>query len=250
MEIEDTKDQLFRYRKANKFSLDELENGYIYFPSNKELNDPFDTSHNMLKLTNDEGEMVMLYNQLLDQSTNESMRSYVKKKYENKPDELKKFIMKGTIDFISTYGIACFTVSPIHIVLWATYAENHEGICIQYDITRDISFFDGVRAVDYVDRLEVIEYKPVSNPETSNDIFYRKLNLWEKEFEVRLVKPKTGKHKINPESVRNIIFGLRAKDDYIEKVVDIVRRKYKHTTLYKSEIMTEGVGLSFIPLEL
>ena len=28
-----------------------------------------------------------------------------------------------------------------------------------------------------------------------NEIFYRKLNLWEKEFEVRLVKPKNGKHK-------------------------------------------------------
>jgi hypothetical protein len=136
MEIEDTKDQLFRYRKANEFSLDELENEYIYFPSNKELNDPFDTSHNMLRLTKDDGEIVMLYSQLLNESTNESMRAYVKKQYENKPDELRKFIMKGTIDFISTYGIACFTVSPIHIVLWATYADNHEGICIQYDITR------------------------------------------------------------------------------------------------------------------
>lgn len=250
MEIEDTEDQLFRYRKSNDFSLDELENEYIYFPCNNELNDPFDTSHNMLKLTKDDAEMVKLYNQMLEQSTNESIRAYVKKQYENKPDELRKFITKGTIDFISTHGIACFTVSPIHIVLWATYADNHEGICIQYDITRDKSFFNGVRAVDYVERFEVIDYKPVSNPETSVDIFYRKLNLWEKEFEVRLVKPKTGKHKINPECVRSIIFGLRAKDDYIEKVIDIVRRKYKHVTLYKTKIMTESVGLSFIPLEL
>lgn len=250
MEIENTKDQLFRYRKANEFSLDELENEYIYFPSNRELNDPFDASHMMLKMTTDDEEMVKLYNQLLDQSINEPMRAYVKKQYENKPDELSKFVMNGTINFISTYGIACFTVSPIHIVLWAMYADNHEGICIQYDINKDKAFFDGVRSVEYLERLEIIEYKPASNPESSNEIFYRKLNLWEKEFEVRLIKPKNGKHKINPESVRSIIFGLRAKDDYIKKVIEIAKRKYKHATLYKSQVMTESVGLSFIPLEM
>lgn len=249
-EILNIKDQLFRYRKASKFSLDELENSYIYFPSSTELNDPFDASHKMLKLTNDDSEMEKLYNQLLELSPNELTTVYIERNYKNKPDRLRELVINGTASFISTYGIACFTVTPIHIVLWANYADNHEGVCIQYDITRDKSFFKGVRRVDYVDKLDIIDYEPITNPQASNNIFYRKLNLWEKEFEVRLVKPKTGKHSINPECVRSIILGMRAKDEYIEKIIDIVRRKYKHAILYQAEVMTESVGLSFIPFNL
>lgn len=250
MEIKNTKDQLFRYRKANEFSLDELENSYIYFPSSNELNDPFDTSHTMLRLTKKDSEMKKLYNQMFEMSPNESTSAYIKKHFENNPNALRELVISGTEKFISAYGIACFTVTPIHIVLWATYADNHEGICIQYDTAKDKSFFKGARRVDYVDKLEIIDYKPITNPQASNDIFYKKLNLWEKEFEVRLVKPLIGKQKINPECIRSIVLGLRAKEDYIEKVIDIVRRKYKHATLYQTEIMTETVGLSFIPFNL
>jgi hypothetical protein len=249
MEIRNTKDQLFRYRKANEFSLDELENSYIYFPSSSELNDPFDVSHMRLSLTNEDSEMEKLYCQILEEAPNEMAKAYIKKNYENKPKILRKLVIENTSKFISTYGIACFSVTPIHVVLW-TYYANHEGICIQYDTTRDNSFFNGARRVDYVENLEKINYEPISNPEVTNDIFYKKLNLWEKEFEVRLVKAGTGKHKVNPECVRSIILGLQAKEDYIEKVIDIVRRKYKHAILYQAEVMTEKVGFSFIPFNL
>jgi hypothetical protein len=249
MEIRNTKEQLFRYRKANKFSLDELENSYIYFPSSNELNDPFDASHMMLSLTKEDSEMYKLYNQMLELSSDELTRNYIKRNYENKPALLRELITSNIAKFISTYGIACFTVTPIHITLWAYYA-NHEGICIQYDIARDKSFFEGVRRVDYVKELTKINYEPITNPKTTNDIFYKKLNLWDKEFEVRLVKAKTGQHKVNPECVRNVVLGLHAKDDYIEKVIDIMRRRYKHAKLYQAELMTENVGFSFIPFDL
>ncbi len=249
MEIRKTKDQLFRYRKANTFTLDELENSYIYFPSSNELNDPFDVSHSTLVLTTEVSEMEKLYNQILEQSPDELTKAYFQSNYENKLEILRELVVNGTAKFISTYGIACFTVTPMHVVLWAYYA-NHEGICIQYDTTFDKSFFMGARRVDYVEKLEKINYEPFSNPQASNDIFYKKLNLWEKEFEIRLVKSATGKHKVNPESVRSIILGLQANDDYIEKVIDIVKRKYKHATLYQAEVMTENVGFSFIPFNL
>ncbi|MFV8343467.1 hypothetical protein [Flavobacterium sp. XS2P39] len=249
MEIRNSKDQLFRYRKANEFSLDELENSYIYFPSSNELNDPFDVSHNTLSLTKEDSEMEKLYNQILKESPNEITKAYVKKTYGNKHDILRELVVNGIANYISTYGIACFSVTPIHVVLW-TYYANHEGICIQYDTNRDESFFKGARRVDYVDNLGIINFEPITNPQVTNDIFYKKLNLWEKEFEIRLVKSGTGKHKVNPESVRSIILGLKAKDDFIDKVIDIVKRKYKHATLYQAEVMTDSVGFSFIPFNL
>ncbi|HQZ25617.1 MAG TPA: hypothetical protein PLD18_09990 [Flavobacterium sp.] len=249
MELKNSKNQLFRYRKANEFSLDELENSYIYFPSSDQLNDPFDASHNILSLTKENSEMEKLYNQLLEESPNERTKAYVKKKYQNQPEILRELVVNGMSKFISTYGIACFSVTPIHVVLWAYYA-NHEGICIQYDTTRDESFFKGARRVDYVNELQRINFEPVTNPQTTNDIFYKKLNLWEKEFEIRLVKSGTGRHKVNPETVRSIILGLNAKEDFIEKVIDIVKRKYKHAILYQAELMTESVGFSFIPFNL
>ena len=141
-------------------------------------------------------------------------------------------------------------MTPVHIPLWASYADNHEGLCIQYDIQRDKTFFKNARRIDYVDNLDAIDYLPITSPEAANDIFYKKLNLWEKEYEVRLVKPSTGRHELNSECVRSIVLGLRAKDEFIEKVIDVVKRKYKHATLYGTEVMTEKVGLSFIPYNL
>lgn len=250
LEIENKDGQLFRYRIANDFTLDELENGYIYFPSNVELNDPFDASHNMLRLTKDDSEMQELYNQLLDQSPNELTKSYIRKSYEKKPEKLRELVIDSTKKFISTYGIACFTVSPVHLPLWAYYANNHKGICIQYDTQRDRSFFEKPRRIDYIEKFEIIDYQPITNPQNAMNIFYKKINLWDKEFEVRLIKPRVGKHKFNTESVRSIVLGLNAKREYTERVIDIVQRKYKHATLYRTEIMTEGVGLSFIPYNL
>ena len=250
LEIEKKDGQLFRYRKANNFTLDELENGYIYFPSNIELNDPFDASHHMLRLTEENSEMQKLYNELLDQSPDELTKNYIRKKYENNPEKLRELVISGTKKFISTHGIACFTVSPIHIPLWAYYANNHEGICIQYDTNLDKSFFDKPRRIDYVKDFEIIDYEPITNPQNAMNVFYKKINLWDKEFEVRLIKPTLGKHKINTESIRSIILGLNAKSDYTEKIIDIVQRKYKHATLFSTEIMTEKIGLSFIPYNL
>lgn len=249
MEIRNTKNQLFRYRKANEFSLDELENSYIYFPSSSELNDPFDASHNMLSLTSQDSEMEKLYNELLTESPNEKTKAYIKNEFENKPDKLRELVKGRTKNFISTYGIACFTVTPLHVVLWAYYA-NHEGICIQYDTTLDEPFFKGMRRVEYVNNFEKINFEPITNPQVYEDLFYKKLNLWEKEFEIRIVKYGIGEHKVNPESVRSIILGIHAKEEYIEKVIEIVKRKYKHAILYKTEVMTESVGFSFIPYNL
>lgn len=250
MEITNTKQQLFRYRRPNDYTLDELEHGYIYFPSNRELNDPFDASHRMLRLTGDNSEMDKLYHQVLDSCPDELTKNYFRRTYENEHDLLRDFVEKSTEKFVSTYGISCFTVTPLHIPLWATYADNHEGLCIQYDVRRDKKFFKNARRVDYVDNLDAIDYCPITDPQGANDIFYKKLNLWEKEYEVRLIKSSTGRHKLDPKCVRSIVLGLRAKEDFVEKVIDIIRRKYKHATLYATEVMTEKAGLSFIPYNL
>ena len=250
MEITKKQGQLFRYRKDSDFLLDELENSYIYFASNKELNDPFDASHMMLRLTDDPKEIEKLFDQLIEQAPDDLVKAYTRKLFENKLDDLRQYVISATERYVSSYGIACFTVTPIHIPLWANYANNHEGVCIQYDVECDPNFFENPRRVDYVDEFQTIDFLPVTNPQAASEIFYRKISLWKNEYEIRLVKSSTGKHSVNPKAVKSIILGLRTKEEYERRIIDIVKRKYKHATLYKTELMSNTYGLSFIPYDL
>jgi Protein of unknown function (DUF2971) len=240
----------FRYRTDNLNTLSEIEDNYIYFPNNEKLNDPFDANHEMLEISKDKNELKNLYQLIETKSNNKETKSYFQKHFENKPNELYNFINNNKQKFISKFGIACFTMSNINIMLWATYANNHQGICIQYNCDYDKDFFSNIKIMNYVKKYEKKDYLPISEPDGYIELFYKKLDIWKNEYEIRLVKENHGKYKYNPLAIRTITFGLRTSDEFKNKVIEIVEKNHRHIKLYNSSLLSYSYGLSFKQIEI
>lgn len=236
---------LFRYRSNNLDRLiSEITESYIYFPNNEQLNDPYDANYKMLKFSEDENELQKLFYLLFLEADSES-KSFIQRKFENKPKDLLELLKKMAPHFIAKYGIACFTLSPINIMTWAMYSSNHEGVCIQYNMQYDEVFFNDIRPIDYVERFTYVDFAPATKPLDFLEIFYKKLKLWENEYELRLLKETSGRHYLNPESIRSIAFGLRCKEDFKNEVISSVHKVHPHIKFYDTKILEDTYGLEF-----
>ena len=94
-------------------------------------------------------------------------------------------IEQDTASFNDDYGIFCMSESWDSILMWAHYADSHEGFVVGFDVSHP--FFNlnqpyGTRKVKYCSN------RPKMNPSNIFDELYYKLSIWNYEREWRLCK--------------------------------------------------------------
>ncbi len=242
---------LFRYRSNSDYTVDEIKNNYIFFPNSEMLNDPFDASHKLVKIDENEMSISKSIEVIKERLKNEDAIKYFDKAFPKK-ENFVDFLKTGIIQFINETGIACFSISPVNIMLWANYANNHQGICIQYNINNDKKFFEGLSNVEYVENLELLNYTIGTEVESNamRKMFFTKLKLWREEYEMRLIKIPAGKHHLEKQCIRSIVFGLRTPLEFQEKVIETVSKYNPHIEIYQSKLMEDGIGLTLTKIEI
>lgn len=159
---------LYRYRKPNQFSLNELERDSVYYCTPEQQNDPFDS---LLSVSMPNISKEIYRRQLPDLIKNpdiggslssekigESMQSdnpfdslihaYTETLSNEKRSEMEKLhqvlrdfrerqnneLMDQIITLPrKTVRICCFTTDNQSELMWAHYADAHKGVCIAYD---------------------------------------------------------------------------------------------------------------------
>src|SRR5690606_16574528 len=149
---------LFRYRGNSEFTIDELENNYIYFSDREELNDPYDSIPNLINLTNNKEELKNSYNLILENFKDPVSKSYFTRKFS--ADNIKDLISENIQPFLNQFGIACFSINPLNLPLWANYSNNSKGVCLQFNMDKDNDFFKNWRPVTYETDLEQTIFNP------------------------------------------------------------------------------------------
>jgi len=234
---------LFRYRPDNDNTLDEIENSYIYFSDRNSLNDPFDSSPDLINFISDKTNPNDYFEFYKNRLPSEIDANYLANNYT--PEELIKLTIDNIPKYLNAFGIACFSMMPyINMTLWANYANNHHGVCIQYQSDYDKTFFENLQIVKYFEKLERIDFNPIEDEFRIQDVFYMKDQNWNYEKELRLVKFKKGKNAIKQDAIRNIVCGYKANDEYIQKLIDISKIKQTHIGIYKMEKPKKQYGVS------
>ncbi|TVZ26768.1 Protein of unknown function (DUF2971) [Gillisia sp. Hel_I_86] len=236
----------FRYRPDNDYVLDEIQNHYIYFANRDQLNDPFDSSPNYLHLTPSKEELNLLKQEILKGTKDPLVYDYIKRK--DGVEYVQKIATDKLGEFILSFGIACFSMHQINYNLWANYANNHKGLCLQYNIDYDLKFFHNLLPVFYVPELTKREFKPITQSNGIVDLLYHKLEDWSSEKELRLIKDRTGKIYHDRQALRNIIIGQKAEQGYIEKILSIVKNNYTNIGVYQMKKPKETHKASYILL--
>ena len=237
---------VFRFRPPNENTLSELKEKYIWFSDRDSLNDELDSNPEFVQLSINPEEIRLLYDTVA-----EHLPDPLTKKYfvgNMTPERLQEFATTKIRSFVSSFGIACFTMYPMNEKLWDIYSKNSKGVCLHFDSSVDPTFFHNIRPIMYVSKIKNREYNPISEPNHIVDLFYKKTEIWSYEKELRLLKDKTGKINFKPSSLLNVLIGCDAEPRFIEKIVTIVKENYEHVKLFQ---ITEPVSigkLSYKPL--
>jgi hypothetical protein len=208
-----------RYRPNNEFTLDEIENSYIFFSNRNSLNDPFDSSPNLIRFISSDKEKYS------DFVRNIITNQKDKEKFDSKftPEILIKETIESIPEYINKIGIACFSTHPINMILWANYSNNHKGVCLQFDTNCDDYFFEKIRYMKYSEKLETNNFDPLNDEFEITDIFFKKDINWSKEEEIRLLNIETGKVHFEKKSLKNIICGYKSDNIFVNKIIEIVK---------------------------
>ncbi len=241
--------KLYRYRSIDsdekmEFTKGEIITGEIYFADIKTFNDPFDSSSLLsnsvsssylntpiikdrwsisLKDHFSEQEFKKVfesenwYNKILELVAYKEQRSIGINK-----DDLKnanEYTLMKKLEglnkhynsiFHKRFRIACFTESNANLPMWAHYANQHRGICLEYDLDNidSICNINRLFPVYYVEKLQdIVMFNSNSHNLVPILVWYyiimHKLSDWSYEKEWRLIHNIDGLY-INNKSFFNI----------------------------------------------
>jgi hypothetical protein len=227
----------------NKKRLKCIEKNHFWFAKSDTLNDPYDCKpfykdiqslEDIERILNDleEDEFEFILQKFPNSESRDDILSLFAKilgssKTQNSVKNLTKHILQKFALLVVTakirnVGILSLTTNYSSCLMWAHYAKNHEGICLEIHIPNDTKSLDDVK---YVEKQPVIAIHEAMNKKHGKfqEIFYTKSKMWKKEEEWRMVARKGDEAKPIPNtSITKIIFGINTSESTKSKVSEYI----------------------------
>jgi len=234
---------LFKYRAFNKASIELLVNRELWFAKPESLNDPF--------------EAMPSFDRALDAAWDEYSDARIKKSdIENKLKNLLKNI-----------GICSFSRTRKNQLMWAHYADEHNGFCIGFNkivlnkenqdlFTVDVKYQSDLPYKGILERFSVFKQLNLPNglQEIQGDIMYSivgtKYTNWKYEKETRLIRNDYGAIKFSPKAINSIAFGLRMSERDKKTLYQLFKgNQWSHVKWYQAEKVPSKYALEFKELK-
>ena len=225
--------KLYKYREVGEYTEKILTDHTLWFDHPINFNDPFDCWANIQEIDSDAFEKFVTEN-----SPTKYYADICKKVIPSiTTDKLKQDIDRA----LNEIGVCCFSKTEKSILMWSHYSKYHEGICLEFDILEDPSFFISAIPVNYVDTLPAYDHFK-ERDQVTKKLIQPKAKEWEYEEEVRVIKtPNDIKQnkgnqafKFNPNALRKVIFGCKASKDTIAKYKELCQQnELKHVEFSK-----------------
>ena len=185
-----------------------------------EFNDPFEMSaHWVIEGTTKERELrytALIKEQMPHANFKERERA-VRKLMETPAAELLPVVRGSYARQRETFGICCFAGrDPANVLMWSHYADEHRGLCLQFELAQDLLVMMRAITVDYVDEYPALNWiHPGDVHDGIGATFTRKHTRWKYEGEHRILAEGQARTflRFDPRALTAIIFGCRADDD-------------------------------------
>ncbi len=235
---------LYRYRSlangADKYVERMICHNELFFSKPSSFNDPFDCRAIYKPDISYENFCSMAKNKYPNLYSELELRS--KYKQLNDSNEGTEIYYEETLKKVN---IICLTTSKRNILMWAHYANSHQGICLEFK--RDSSLFAESNFVRYS------RERPIITENDSNEIriiktFLTKSKDWKYEKEWRICK-KDDLYKFQPEALTGIILGAKISLEDKNKVINWVKARECRTKIYESSIChnTFSINIKILP---
>lgn len=230
--------------EAGDYTRKNLMNNVVYLNSPDRFNDPFDfnpvydsDSTYQEKLSHFIGINIRhkkLSKEKARRAAIEMLRSHPA--FKNK-ENLAKFAYGSKEWMRRQFGVTCFSSDPKSSPMWHHYADQHKGICIEWELPEDRSVFslpDNAKKCAAIWRkVEYAEERPISrifdDQVTPDSPLYLSLLTksidWKYEKEYRLIVANyIGQANYNPLFLTGIIIGFKMPENTINEFKEFIRR--------------------------
>ena len=220
-----------------------LENNTLKFSKPKDFNDPFDCKSE-IEIYGGINEIAAYLSSFKKQREENSIqqRAYL---LSVNPQFKYRVLVVPILEAIEDMNICCFSEIENNILMWTHYSNNHTGICLKFDISKDLECFSLPIKVIYSESFHKFNLLKNFKDGIVNIPRYKSKD-WEYEKEVRMVKVIGGElfQPFKKESLVEVIFGLRTSQDNIKEMKNIkVKNKYKNIIYKKMEIVSNKFTL-------
>jgi hypothetical protein len=248
----------YKFRSGNDNDIASLLKNEIWFSSFKELNDPFDGAFRIDDSKVDEATIINFLEDRYIANPSEELPPRIEAEQkvqehksegtlQNLIDLIKQRINKLLHSHKNKHGVYSMSLktedkqkidNPLEShKMWAHYANNFKGICIEYNLGKLMRSVDRLnpdklrihRKIDYVakDKLPSINFNTlITNLITAEKIiqdemekiYCVKYTAWEEENEIRVLSNTTEGHKIAPNSISKIYFSNNCDENIISRI--------------------------------
>lgn len=247
--IDEVRDGVKVQKDTGDYLRQNLLSNSIYLNSPAKFNDPFDSNPFYNKAATPlqiEQHLARIYMKREHVSAEKAKRK-VKNILKGNPfhkdqHDIETFALNSKEGLRRSIGVSCFTTTPHNSAMWAHYAEDHTGICIEWD------FPDGeepftlppgskkvmplvLMPVTYNDNRPVIYlFKDSSNQgDAFVDSLLTKPPYWSYEEEYRVITPEyIGTAYYEPYRLSSLIIGYKMQTSWIDEIKIMVKKlKYQ-----------------------
>lgn len=240
----------FKYASAKPYIYDLINDDLMFLPKIKDLNDPFEIQvfYDIEKITN---EFTFKNRKVIKKVVgNETFEAeYIPKMNSEGIEELNNILYDINENIKDKTSVVCLSERNDINPMWAHYADNHKGICIEYDLKNCDNLFLKTLClpINYVEKSDnTLDLSSiVIHNDYENSLFMLKTAItkskdWKYEQEWRIIffKPfpdytdlYSDKHYIQFIKPKAIYLGIETEDEIEKKVKDIC--EFKEINLYK-----------------
>ncbi|WP_300700972.1 DUF2971 domain-containing protein [Bacteroides sp.] len=162
--------------------------------------------------------------------------------------EMQKMAHSLYANFDKKTAITCFSEIGDNIKMWSHYANSHKGICLKFDLIKDLNFFSIPVKVEYNDKITSYKFS-----EAENFIYKQystKSKEWEYEKEIRIIKSNTSPSLIEfkKEALIDMVFGCSCTEEDICKLRKMLKQHNFNVVNFKRAILANlNYKLDIIP---
>lgn len=242
---------LYRYCTLNKHTERIFTHNEIYFPSPDKFNDPFDSKIRLIPKGTRQQERSFFLEELRKLYPNAPRRELQGRAKEiSKSPELKRQYIErlnklGT-SHITELGVLSLTENKENILMWAHYAAQHTGFCLEFDAYN--LFFARALPVGYDVSLPTLNLIQRHQREDIVDMLLTKAKDWEYEQEWRIVDHENGPgvQSFPEEALTGVILGCRMQDGCKNRIRDWCSKRQPRPTLYQAREKETEFGLNIV----
>jgi hypothetical protein len=142
---------------------------------------------------------------------------------------------------IQKMGVVCYTSVPDSLLMWAHYASDHRGICVEYTFDRELSDA-AVYPVEYTDSYPELNFQDIWHREGLARVLWAKSRHWAYEQEYRSIVVEGNKLCDLPGRLTKVLFGLRttlADRDLVQSVIPDASVEYQRAELHPEKYALE-----------